>query len=248
MARAGASKSLDQRTPKARGAPETATPTPVKAATKVTAKVTDKAVRKKVDPPAVAPKPVAKVAKPAANAGKAVKAAPVAKSVPTRRNSEVAQVAEAPKGKRAATATKTPSKAAAAATPEKSEASAGLPPKTLDKLRRLLQEERETYVRQAHDLAAEAEALAAEREPGDTQFDEESGEGDTVNVERERDLALSASATQAVEDIDRALHRMETGAFGICERCGKKITVARLEALPFAALCIECKSREERRR
>jgi DnaK suppressor protein len=41
---------------------------------------------------------------------------------------------------------------------------------------------------------------------------------------------------------------MDTGAFGICERCGKKITVARLEALPFAALCIECKSREERRR
>ena len=122
------------------------------------------------------------------------------------------------------------------------------PAKTLDKLRRLLEEERETYVRQAHDLAAEAEALAAEREPGDTQFDEESGEGDTLNVERERDLALSASANQAVEEIDRALRRMDIGTFGICERCGKKIAVARLEALPFAALCIECKSREERRR
>ena len=85
------------------------------------------------------------------------------------------------------------------------------PAKTLDKLRRLLEEERETYVRQAHDLAAEAEALAAEREPGDTQFDEESGEGDTLNVERERDLALSASATQAVEEIDRALRRMDVG-------------------------------------
>jgi len=103
-------------------------------------------------------------------------------------------------------------------------------------------------VRQARDLAAEAEALASEREPGDTQFDEESGEGDTLNVERERDLALSASATQAVEEIDRALRRMDTGNYGICERCGKKIAVARLEALPFAALCIDCKSREERRR
>ncbi|HKN39232.1 MAG TPA: TraR/DksA C4-type zinc finger protein, partial [Acidimicrobiia bacterium] len=198
-----------------------------------------------------------KAAKPAAKPAKAVKAspakavnvkakaAPAVKSVPTRKNSEVRQVAEA-KGKRAATATKAPAKAAPVATIDKVEG--GFPAKTLDKLRRLLEEERETYVRQARDLAAEAEALASEREPGDTQFDEESGEGDTLNVERERDLALSASATQAVEEIDRALRRMDTGNYGICERCGKKIAVARLEALPFAALCIDCKSREERRR
>jgi len=152
------------------------------------------------------------------------------------------------KGKRGGAATKAPPKNAPAATVNKVEVSAGFPAKTLDTLRGLLEEERETYVRQARDLAAEAEALASEREPGDTQFDEESGEGDTLNVERERVLALSASATQAVEEIDRALRRMDTGSYGICERCGKKIAVARLEALPFAALCIECKSREERRR
>jgi RNA polymerase-binding protein DksA len=118
----------------------------------------------------------------------------------------------------------------------------------MEKFKRLLQEERETYLRQARDLAAEAEALASEREGGDTQFDEESGEGDTLNVERERDLALSASARQAVEEIDRALERMKTNEYGICERCGKRISVARLEALPYAALCIECKSLLERRR
>jgi RNA polymerase-binding protein DksA len=156
-------------------------------------------------------------------------------------------VAEAPKGRRGGAATKAPPKAAPTAVVDKVETSS-FPAKTLDRLRRLLEEERETYVRQARDLAAEAEALASEREPGDTQFDEESGEGDTLNVERERDLALSASANQAVEEIDRALRRMDTGSYGICERCGKKIAVARLEALPFAALCIECKSREERRR
>jgi RNA polymerase-binding protein DksA len=253
MARAGASKSLDQRTPKARGASEAVAPVPVKAVAKTTRK-------KAPEPPAAAtaPKPPAKATK-AVKAVKVVKAAPAkpatkaksaptTRSAPTKRNSEVPPVAETPKGKRAATATKAPAKAARAATPDKAEVSAAFPPKTLDKLRRLLEEERETYVRQAHDLAAEAEALASEREPGDTQFDEESGEGDTLNVERERDLALSASANQAVEEIDRALHRMDAGGYGICERCGKKIGVARLEALPFAALCIECKSREERRR
>jgi RNA polymerase-binding transcription factor DksA len=278
MARAGASKSLDQPAPKARRASEAVKPAPVKAAAKT--------VRKKAEPAVVAPKPPAKAqktatpaatkakadkaAEPAARAGKAVKAppakavnvkaksAPATKPISTRqstrgrppipRDTEVA-VAEAPKAKRAGTATKAPAKAAPAAAPDKaSSEAAGFPAKTLDKLRRLLDEERETYVRQARDLAAEAEALAAEREPGDTQFDEESGEGDTLNVERERDLALSASATQAVEDIDAAIHRMDTGRYGVCERCGKKIAMARLEALPFAALCIECKSREERRR
>jgi len=199
-----------------------------------------------------------KVTKTAAKPAEAVKATParaatkatsptVARNTRQKKTAEGAQVAEAPKGKRGGTATKAPPKAAAGAAVEKVE-TAGFPPKTLDKLRRLLEEERETYVRQAHDLAAEAEALATEREPGDTQFDEESGEGDTLNVERERDLALSASANQAVEEIDRALRRMDAGNYGICERCGKKIAVARLEALPFAALCIECKSREERRR
>jgi RNA polymerase-binding protein DksA len=118
----------------------------------------------------------------------------------------------------------------------------------MEKLRRLLEEERGTYLRQALDLAAEAEALASEREQGDTQFDEESGEGDTLNIERERDLALSASARAAVEEVDRALARMVDSTYGICERCGKRISVARLEALPYAALCIDCKSREERRR
>jgi RNA polymerase-binding transcription factor len=207
-----------------------------------TAKATPKAVK------------AVKAAKPA----KAVKAAPVktatkaksptvARNTRPRKSAEVTQVAEAPKGKRGGAATKTPPRAAPAAVAARVE-TASFPAKTLDKLRRLLEEERETYVRQAHDLAAEAEALASEREPGDTQFDEESGEGDTLNVERERDLALSASATQAVEEIDRALRRMDVGSYGICERCGKKIAVARLEALPFAALCIECKSREERRR
>ena len=79
-------------------------------------------------------------------------------------------------------------------------------------------------------------------EPGDIQFDEESGEGDTLNVERERDLALSAQARAAVDEIDRALAKMDAGTYGVCERCGNPIPKARLKALPYAALCVACKS------
>jgi DnaK suppressor protein len=108
--------------------------------------------------------------------------------------------------------------------------------------RSALLEERETYMEQARQLRAEAESLVAEMEPGDVQFDEESGEGGTTTVDRERDLALSAQALAAVEEIDAALEKIENGRYGICERCGQLIPKARLEALPYARLCIACKS------
>ena len=108
--------------------------------------------------------------------------------------------------------------------------------------RAALERERVTYLEQAASLKAEAESLVEEMEPGDIQFDDESGEGGTVTVDRERDLALSAQAMAAVEEIDHALAKMNNGTYGICENCGKLIPKARLEALPYARLCIDCKS------
>jgi len=102
--------------------------------------------------------------------------------------------------------------------------------------------ERASYVEAAESLRLEAEMLAEDMEPGDIQFDEEAGEGDTLNVERERDLALSAQARASVDGIDRALAKMDAGTYGICERCGHPIPKARLKALPYAALCVACKS------
>ena len=106
----------------------------------------------------------------------------------------------------------------------------------------LLIEERATYVRQAEDLKAEADQLAAEAEPGDVQFDEESGEGGTTNIDRERDLALVAQARLHIEDIDHALHKLNVGTYGACETCGQPIMKARLKAIPQARQCIQCKS------
>ncbi len=112
----------------------------------------------------------------------------------------------------------------------------------LARQRGLLLAERATYAEQAESLRAEAESLVEEMEPGDTQFDDESGEGGTVTVDRERDLALSAQATAAVQEIDDALAKIERGTYGLCESCGEVIPAARLEALPYARLCVACKS------
>lgn len=108
--------------------------------------------------------------------------------------------------------------------------------------RHALSTERSTYLEQARALRAEAESLVEEMEPGDVQFDDESGEGGTVTVDRERDLALSAQALQAVEEIDHAVAKISSRTYGICENCGRLIPKPRLEALPFARLCIDCKS------
>ena len=114
--------------------------------------------------------------------------------------------------------------------------------KFVEEQQKALLDERETYVRQASSLRAEADQLALDREPGDVQFDEESGQGDTMNVERERDLALSAQALNAVDEIDRALEKITLGTYGICEKCGMTIPKERLRALPHASLCVTCKA------
>jgi DnaK suppressor protein len=114
--------------------------------------------------------------------------------------------------------------------------------KFLESQLEMLEEERATYLRQAESLQAEADSLTEDREPGDVQFDEESGEGDTLAVERERDLALSAQARAAIEDIDRAITKVHDGSYGKCESCGISIPKERLRALPHAALCVKCKS------
>ena len=106
----------------------------------------------------------------------------------------------------------------------------------------VLTSERATYIRQAASLKAEADSLVFERDPGDVQFDEESGEGDTIAVERERDLTLSAQALAAVDEIDIALGKIKEGTYGVCEQCHNIIPKERLRALPYAALCVQCKS------
>ena len=81
--------------------------------------------------------------------------------------------------------------------------------------------------------------MAEEAEPGDTQFDEESGEGASSNVVREYNLRLITQAHQTLDDIDRALGKLERGVYGLCEKSGKPISEARLEAIPWATLSVE---------
>jgi RNA polymerase-binding transcription factor DksA len=69
---------------------------------------------------------------------------------------------------------------------------------------------------------------------------------DTVNVERERDLLLSAPARRLPRD--HTAERIAGGIYGVCVPAGRRISLERLEALPYADTCVDCKARAERRR
>ena len=105
--------------------------------------------------------------------------------------------------------------------------------------RALLHEERERLVGQADRLEHDAQELIDEAEMGDVQFDDEGGEGDTMVVERERDLALSAQAREAVAEIDAALERISSGRYGFSLVSARPIPRERLEAIPWATELVE---------
>jgi DnaK suppressor protein len=68
----------------------------------------------------------------------------------------------------------------------------------------------------------------------------------TETVDREIDYTLEASDGRLLTAIDSALNRIEDGTYGTCVNCGAQIAPERLEAMPWATLCIDCKRKEER--
>jgi len=223
--------------------------TPKKAAPAKKAPVKKAAPASKKAAPAKKKAAPAKKAAPTKKAAPAAKKAPVKKAVPAASKSTATKAAPAAK-KEAPAKKAAPAKAEAHVAKKAAPAKPTPPPKPvklvspydakfLDAQRELLLEERARYTRQADRLASEAAALVEDMEPGDVQFDEESGEGDTIVVERERDLAMSAQALQAVADIDAALGRIADGVYGLSIISGQPIPKERLRAIPWAAERVE---------
>ncbi len=202
---------------------------------KATAKKAGKAAPKKAAPKKAAPKKATVKKSAAKKAGKAAPKKATAKKAAPKKGAA-----------KKATVKKSAAKKAGAAATSSEKGARTIPAKYkylhdkgwLAKQREALLRERASYTSSADRLAAEAAALMADREPGDVQFDEESGEGDTIAVERDRDLALSAAARQSVADIDAALARLDNNTYGLCIAGDDVIPRERLEAIPEAAVCV----------
>lgn len=80
---------------------------------------------------------------------------------------------------------------------------------------------------------------------GEVSYDEHVADSGTHTFERERDLSLENNIKDILSKIDAAMLKLKKSTYGICDRCGKEIDRARLKALPYANLCIDCKKLEE---
>lgn len=67
----------------------------------------------------------------------------------------------------------------------------------------------------------------------------------TDNYEQEFTLGILEQDVETLRDINDALTRIEEGSYGLCEECLKPVARARLRAIPYARLCVDCKSKEE---
>jgi DnaK suppressor protein len=101
--------------------------------------------------------------------------------------------------------------------------------------RDLLQEERA-------DLISKLAELNGSEGSGIT-YDSNFADSSQVTAERSEAEALVASLSETLEDVERALGKLEEGTYGRCESCGNEINPVRLEAMPAARYCIDCASR-----
>jgi RNA polymerase-binding protein DksA len=99
-----------------------------------------------------------------------------------------------------------------------------------DAFRRVLLDERARLVEEI------GEAIVA---PGQMTYGSQAAAASQVFAQQ-RDLALRDRADQQLELVTEALARLDGGTFGTCVRCGRPISPDRLEALPWAARCIDC--------
>jgi len=67
----------------------------------------------------------------------------------------------------------------------------------------------------------------------------------SIAFEQAASLAIRQNTERLLYQVERALFRMEEGTYGVCRECGKRIDDARLKAIPYTRLCIDCATRHQ---
>jgi RNA polymerase-binding protein DksA len=117
-----------------------------------------------------------------------------------------------------------------------------------DQYRKTLLEERERVERAIANLREDHPgAIDDEAEEIAGSSDNHLGDAAAVTLDREIDYTLEENSGQVLSEIDAALKRIDDGTYGICTVCGKEIAPERLEAYPWASLCIDDARKAERR-
>lgn len=104
---------------------------------------------------------------------------------------------------------------------------------------------RRALVEQRAQLRREIAEQGGDPDSDEVSFVDDAGFSDRSHSTQERSRLISVveALRSNLAEVDRALGRIDAGSYGSCERCGKPIDPARLEARPWAVLCIDCKQK-----
>jgi RNA polymerase-binding protein DksA len=116
----------------------------------------------------------------------------------------------------------------------------------IEHFRQRLLEERKRVIDAIENLHNENPGSIADETDEPTFQDNHLGDIATATFDREMASSLEENSTRVLVEIDAALVRIDEGRYALCEGCGKPIGAERLEALPWATLCIEDKRKQER--
>jgi DnaK suppressor protein len=112
---------------------------------------------------------------------------------------------------------------------------------TFNLLRARLESERKRLIEEMEQLKSTMRPADERREGSPFGKREEEA---TESYELERRLTLEKSIREQLAAVEHALQKFEDGTYGLCDNCGKPIPPERLEALPQATLCLDCKARQ----
>lgn len=114
---------------------------------------------------------------------------------------------------------------------------------TVERFRKRLTEEQERLQELIVDYERELEEARLTESSSDRSPDPGNAEASSMKLEYAKELSIGQNTLDLLSKVDRALQRIETGTYGICESCGNAIPVERLDVLPYSTLCVECAAR-----
>jgi RNA polymerase-binding protein DksA len=116
-----------------------------------------------------------------------------------------------------------------------------------DRFRQLLEEERVRVKAAIDNIHAEHPGSMSDETGEDAVFDNHLADTATETYDRELDYTLEENSEHVLSEIEAALRRIEDGSYGRCSNCDRQIPEERLEARPYATLCIDCQRQREGR-
>jgi RNA polymerase-binding protein DksA len=113
-----------------------------------------------------------------------------------------------------------------------------------DHFRERLLDERKRVVAAIQNLQDDHSGTLSDEAGEETAYDNHLADTATETYDRELDYSLEENSGHVLAEIDAALKRIDDGTYGICTNKGEQIPVERLEALPWATLCIDCQRQQ----